>query len=242
MKRLIRWTIILGILGLIGWGITGPAATYFKERNRVIYREAEVTKGDIVAVVNSTGTVKPVLSVLDRLVRLRADRVDLRRFQRRGEEGRAAGQDRPADLQGDRGPRPGHAGDARGRRGARRGPACSRPSTTRARSQGPAGREQELHLRRRDGPVQVQPHVAGGRSSASPRRRSTRPRPTSTTPRPTSTTPRSARRWTASSSTARSTRARRWPPSSRRPSCSSSPRTCGRRCTSSPRSTRPTSA
>jgi HlyD family secretion protein len=63
MKRVIRWSIVLGILGLAGWLVAGPAVTYWQERNRVSYREVEVTRGSIVAVVNATGTVKPVRSV-----------------------------------------------------------------------------------------------------------------------------------------------------------------------------------
>ena len=60
MKRLMRWSVILGVLGLIGWAIAGPVHTYWKDRHRVRYRQAEVTRGRVVAVVNSTGTVKPV--------------------------------------------------------------------------------------------------------------------------------------------------------------------------------------
>ena len=63
MKRLMRWAIILGVLGLLGWAAAGPMAAYWRERNRVTYRDAEVTRGPVVAVVNSTGTVKPVQSV-----------------------------------------------------------------------------------------------------------------------------------------------------------------------------------
>jgi HlyD family secretion protein len=63
MKRLRRWAIILVILGVIGWAVGGPAAAYLKERSKINWREAEVTRGNIVAVVNSTGTVKPVQSV-----------------------------------------------------------------------------------------------------------------------------------------------------------------------------------
>jgi HlyD family secretion protein len=60
MKRLIRWTIILGVLGGIGALAAGPMAVYLQERQRVHYREAAVTRGNIVAVVNATGTIKPV--------------------------------------------------------------------------------------------------------------------------------------------------------------------------------------
>jgi HlyD family secretion protein len=63
MKRLIRWGIILGVLAAVGWAAAGPVASYWRERNRVTYREAEVTRGSVVSVVNSTGTVKPVQSV-----------------------------------------------------------------------------------------------------------------------------------------------------------------------------------
>ena len=64
MLRPIRWVMILVVLGLSGWAAYAPAARYWRERNRVTYLEAEVTRGRIVAVVNSTGTVKPVRSVL----------------------------------------------------------------------------------------------------------------------------------------------------------------------------------
>jgi HlyD family secretion protein len=63
MRRLIRWGIVLGVLGAIGWAAAVPGARYLKERRKVTYREAEVTRGRIVSVVNSTGTVKPVQSV-----------------------------------------------------------------------------------------------------------------------------------------------------------------------------------
>ncbi|HTK74826.1 MAG TPA: efflux RND transporter periplasmic adaptor subunit [Gemmataceae bacterium] len=64
MKRLFRWLVILGVLGVVGWGIASPAVKYWKERSRIVWREADVTRGRIVAVVNSTGTIKPVRSVL----------------------------------------------------------------------------------------------------------------------------------------------------------------------------------
>jgi HlyD family secretion protein len=63
MKRLIRWAIILGILVGLGWLAAGPGLAYWKERNRINYREAAVTRGKIIAVVNATGTIKPVRQV-----------------------------------------------------------------------------------------------------------------------------------------------------------------------------------
>ncbi len=63
MKRTIRWLVILGVLGVLGWLASGPIGAYMKERNRIVYREAEVTRGRIAAVVNSTGSVQPIVSV-----------------------------------------------------------------------------------------------------------------------------------------------------------------------------------
>jgi HlyD family secretion protein len=63
MKRLLRWAIILGVLIAVLSAVGGPVAAYFREKNRVRYREVDVTRGAVVAVVNSTGTVKPVQSV-----------------------------------------------------------------------------------------------------------------------------------------------------------------------------------
>jgi HlyD family secretion protein len=63
MKRLIRWLVILGIIFGGLYAASAPIGRYLKERSRVQWREAEVTKGQVVAVVNSTGTVNPVRSV-----------------------------------------------------------------------------------------------------------------------------------------------------------------------------------
>lgn len=63
MKRLIRWVVILGVIFGGLYAAAGPVGRYLKERKRVTWREAEVSKGRVVAVVNSTGTVNPVRSV-----------------------------------------------------------------------------------------------------------------------------------------------------------------------------------
>lgn len=60
LRRLIRWTIILGILGGVGYGAYGPVMRAWRERSKINYREADVSRGNIVSSVNSTGTVKPV--------------------------------------------------------------------------------------------------------------------------------------------------------------------------------------
>lgn len=64
MRRLIWWGLIIGGIAVVGVGVAGPIAAYLKERSRIVYREGEATRGNVVAVVNSTGTVKPVQSVL----------------------------------------------------------------------------------------------------------------------------------------------------------------------------------
>ena len=63
IKSLLKYGVILVILivaGVLGWP---RARDYWKARNRPNFREAEVSKGDITLVVNSTGTVQPVLRV-----------------------------------------------------------------------------------------------------------------------------------------------------------------------------------
>ena len=59
--------IVLSVTGLVAVAGAGlaykPAAEYWKNRNRVEWETAEVSRGDILAVVNSTGTIRPVLSV-----------------------------------------------------------------------------------------------------------------------------------------------------------------------------------
>ncbi len=63
MKRLAKWLVILAVLGAVGWAASGPLRERWKEHNRVTFREAAVSRGRIVAVVNATGTVKPVRTV-----------------------------------------------------------------------------------------------------------------------------------------------------------------------------------
>lgn len=63
MRRLIKTIIIFGVIGGIGFFVYQPISAYLEERGRVTYRQAKVSRGDIIAVVNSTGTVEPVLSV-----------------------------------------------------------------------------------------------------------------------------------------------------------------------------------
>lgn len=60
-----RTVIILVLLLLVGAGVAAyqPMVKYWKDRNQPKWRQAETTRGTLLAVVNSTGTVKPVLSV-----------------------------------------------------------------------------------------------------------------------------------------------------------------------------------
>lgn len=63
MKFPIKTTIALAILGSIGAAGYVFIPPYLKELSKVHFREAEVSKGPIVSMVNATGTVKPVLSI-----------------------------------------------------------------------------------------------------------------------------------------------------------------------------------
>jgi HlyD family secretion protein len=63
MRTLVIILIVLAVL--IGTGVVGyqPAMYYWQMRNMPKWRTAEVTEGEIVRVVNSTGTIKPVLQI-----------------------------------------------------------------------------------------------------------------------------------------------------------------------------------
>jgi HlyD family secretion protein len=63
MKTLVRLSILLGVLVAIGAAAYRPATSYWAKRNRPVWRTAAVEQGNLVAVVNSTGTVKPKIEV-----------------------------------------------------------------------------------------------------------------------------------------------------------------------------------
>src|SRR3954463_7237124 len=63
MKTFLKWAGIVGVILLVVVGVGASGGKYLQERQRVNYREAEVTRGRITTVVSSTGTVKPVRSV-----------------------------------------------------------------------------------------------------------------------------------------------------------------------------------
>ena len=63
MRTALKILIFLGIVGTalaVGYK---PAMEYWEERNKVEWETAEITSGDVTRYVNSTGSVKPVLSV-----------------------------------------------------------------------------------------------------------------------------------------------------------------------------------
>jgi len=63
MRKLLTFFVILLVLGGLGAASYRPAVDYWHQRNRPQWRTDEVVRGDLVAVVNATGQVKPVLSV-----------------------------------------------------------------------------------------------------------------------------------------------------------------------------------
>ena len=64
MKTTIKLVLVIMILAGIGAAAYKPAVQYWEDRNRPEWRQAEVKRGRITSVVNATGEVKPVLSVL----------------------------------------------------------------------------------------------------------------------------------------------------------------------------------
>ena len=55
---------VTGLVVVVGAGLAyKPATEYWHNRNKVEWETAEVSRGKILAVVNSTGTIRPVLSV-----------------------------------------------------------------------------------------------------------------------------------------------------------------------------------
>jgi HlyD family secretion protein len=63
MKTFVRILVVVGVLAALGTVAYRPAADYWARRYRTNWRTAKVERGTIVAVVNSTGTVKPKLEV-----------------------------------------------------------------------------------------------------------------------------------------------------------------------------------
>ncbi len=63
MKLLLKTAIILGMLAMGTYFAYAPVMAYWKSRNKVYFRTAEVERGEIISVVNSTGTIQPVLRV-----------------------------------------------------------------------------------------------------------------------------------------------------------------------------------
>ena len=63
MKFLVKVSIAVLVLGALGTYGYYRGRAYLKQRSKPDYRFAEVVRGEIVSVVNATGTVQPVLSV-----------------------------------------------------------------------------------------------------------------------------------------------------------------------------------
>lgn len=63
MKKFLRWIGLILILNGLGFGIYYPVQQYLAHRNKVNWRQDKVDRGNIRAMVNSTGTVQPKLKV-----------------------------------------------------------------------------------------------------------------------------------------------------------------------------------
>ena len=64
MKMLVKMLVVIGVLAGIGTFGYKPARTYWEERHRVKWETAAIVRGDVTRYVNSTGSVRPVQSVL----------------------------------------------------------------------------------------------------------------------------------------------------------------------------------
>ena len=63
MRLLVKLLIVLVVIVGIGAAAYRPALNYWHHRNRPQWRTDQVVRGDLIAVVNATGQVRPVLSV-----------------------------------------------------------------------------------------------------------------------------------------------------------------------------------
>ena len=63
MRFFVKLLIVVAVLGGIGFVGYKPVMDYLAKRNRLLWRTAKSEYGNIVSVVNSTGTVKPKLKV-----------------------------------------------------------------------------------------------------------------------------------------------------------------------------------
>ena len=63
MRFFVKLLIVIAVLGGIGFVGYKPVMDYLAKRNRLLWRTAKSEYGNIVSVVNSTGTVKPKLKV-----------------------------------------------------------------------------------------------------------------------------------------------------------------------------------
>ena len=63
MKSLSRIVLVLAVLGGLAAAAYRPVTGYWRERNRINWQTETVSRGGIVAIIESTGTVKPVLLV-----------------------------------------------------------------------------------------------------------------------------------------------------------------------------------
>lgn len=63
MRTLVKWCLLLALIGGLGALGYRPAAEYWRQRNRPVWETQKVIRGDATQVVTATGKVRPVLSV-----------------------------------------------------------------------------------------------------------------------------------------------------------------------------------
>ncbi len=63
MRRILKWALILAVLAGVSAAVAVPTVSWWQFRSMPRYLTAPVSRGRVETVVNSTGTIKPVLSV-----------------------------------------------------------------------------------------------------------------------------------------------------------------------------------
>ena len=63
MRLLLKIAVGLLVPVIVGWLAIPPLWAYWWARHKPNFRQAAVTRGDIISMINSTGTVQPVLNI-----------------------------------------------------------------------------------------------------------------------------------------------------------------------------------
>ncbi len=242
MRRWLFRLLILGVVLGVAAAVVVPAAAWWQQRTAPKYLTATVSRGRVETVVNSTGTIKPVLSVSVGAFTsgpIKEVYVDFNSVVKKGDLLAVID---PQVGQGRRRSRRGRPRRPEGRPEPRRGAA---PAGQEQRGTRPQARGHQQGLPRRHGHGYLRLHPPPGRGPGPAAARPPIAQAEATLENSQANlgyTEIRLARGRHRHRTRRSIPARPWPPRSRRRNCSSSPPKWINTCTSTPRSMRPTSA